>query len=39
MNRNETETASQEKIKFELKTETDWKQLDEYLEQFSYIEG
>jgi len=39
MNRNEPEIASQEKIKFQMKTENDWKQLDEYLEQYSYIEG
>ena len=39
MNRNEPETASQEEIKFQMKTENDWKQLDEYLEQYSYIEG
>ena len=39
MIRNETETPPQEKIKFELKSENDWKQLDKYLEQFSYIEG
>ena len=39
MNRNETEIPPQEKIKFELKTDADWEQLDKYLEQFSYIEG
>jgi len=39
MIRNETETPTKEKIKFELKSENDWKQLDKYLEQFSYIEG
>ena len=39
MTRNETETHLQEKIKFELKSENDWKHLDKYLEQFSYIEG